>query len=155
MVVEVAAAVWQVVMMMMMVEDGVARLEWSEVSPDNGREKGRRRITHGYANNGARNTTTNLGVNRQGAPVQAKVVKCYNCQEEGHFTRQCTKSKRPKNSAWFKEKMLLTEALESGAYLDPEQLAFLADNRDKIIPAQAFHEIPTPATFQTDDLDRF
>ncbi|GJX49842.1 hypothetical protein Tco_0276687 [Tanacetum coccineum] len=43
---------------------------------------------------------------------------------------QCTKLKRPKNSTWFKEKMLLTEALESGPYLDPEQLAFLADNGD-------------------------
>ncbi|GJZ21353.1 retrovirus-related pol polyprotein from transposon TNT 1-94 [Tanacetum coccineum] len=46
--------------------------------------------THGYANYGASNTATNQGINRQ-----------------------CTKPKRPKNSAWFKEKMLLTEALES------------------------------------------
>ncbi|GJZ11340.1 hypothetical protein Tco_0546099 [Tanacetum coccineum] len=42
------------------------------------------------------------------------------------------KPKRHKNSAWFKEKMLLTEALESRAYLDPEQLAFLADNEDTL-----------------------
>ncbi|GKE99454.1 hypothetical protein Tco_0022805 [Tanacetum coccineum] len=31
----------------------------------------------------------------------------------------------------------LTEALESGAYLNPKQLAFLADNGDRAIPAQA------------------
>ncbi|GKC90375.1 hypothetical protein Tco_1151024 [Tanacetum coccineum] len=67
----------------------------------------------------------------------------------------CTKPKRPNNSSWFKEKILLTEALESGAYLDPEQLAFLADNGDTIIPAQASQEIPTPTSFQTDDLDAF
>ncbi|GJX77070.1 retrovirus-related pol polyprotein from transposon TNT 1-94 [Tanacetum coccineum] len=38
---------------------------------------------------------------------------------------------------------------------DPKQLAFLADNGDTIIPTQASQEIPTPATFQTDDLDAF
>ncbi|GKF66031.1 hypothetical protein Tco_0192548, partial [Tanacetum coccineum] len=69
--------------------------------------------------------------------------------------RECTKPKRPKNSVWFKEKMLLTEALESGAYLDPEQLAFLADNGDAVIPAQASQEIPTPVAFHADDLDAF
>ncbi|GKD15854.1 hypothetical protein Tco_1205012 [Tanacetum coccineum] len=75
--------------------------------------------------------------------------------EEGHFARQCTQPKRPKNSTWFKEKMLLTEALESRAYLDPEQLAFLADNGDTVIPAQASQEIISLAAFQADDLDAF
>nr|GEX47141.1 integrase, catalytic region, zinc finger, CCHC-type, peptidase aspartic, catalytic [Tanacetum cinerariifolium] len=51
--------------------------------------------------------------------------------------------------------MLLTEALEPGAYLDLKQLAFLVDNADTIIPAQASQEILTPAAFQTDDLDAF
>nr|GEU56767.1 hypothetical protein [Tanacetum cinerariifolium] len=46
-------------------------------------------------------------------------------------------------------------ALESGAYLDPEQLAFLADNGDTIIPSQESQEIPTPVAFQSDDLDAF
>ncbi|GJZ26119.1 hypothetical protein Tco_0570372 [Tanacetum coccineum] len=82
------------------------------------------RQTQGYDNNGARNTATNPGVNRQGAPVQARVVKCYNYQKEG-------------------------------AYLDPEQLAFLVDNGDTIVPAQASKEILTPSSFQTDDLDAF
>nr|GEW86264.1 putative reverse transcriptase domain-containing protein [Tanacetum cinerariifolium] len=51
--------------------------------------------------------------------------------------------------------MLLSEALEPGAYLDPEQLAFLADNEEIIISTQASQEIPTPEAFQTDDLDAF
>ncbi|GJU87569.1 hypothetical protein Tco_1295115 [Tanacetum coccineum] len=76
--------------------------------------------------------------------------------QDGRVTIQtCTKPKRSKNSALFKEKMLVTEALESGAYLDLEQLAFLPDNEDTIVPAQASQEIPTPAAFQTDDLDAF
>ncbi|GKC51298.1 hypothetical protein Tco_1074043 [Tanacetum coccineum] len=41
------------------------------------------------------------------------------------------------------------------AYLDMEQLAFLADNGDTITPAQASQKILTPAAFQTDDLDAF
>ncbi|GJV72932.1 retrovirus-related pol polyprotein from transposon TNT 1-94 [Tanacetum coccineum] len=43
------------------------------------------------------------------------------------MARQCTKPKRPRNAAWFKEKAMLPEAQESGQILDEEQLAFLAD----------------------------
>ncbi|GJW60350.1 reverse transcriptase domain-containing protein [Tanacetum coccineum] len=43
-----------------------------------------------------------------------RVVKCYNCQGEGHMTRQCSQPKRPRNAAWFKEKLMLTEAQEAG-----------------------------------------
>nr|GEW91458.1 hypothetical protein [Tanacetum cinerariifolium] len=32
---------------------------------------------------------------------------------EGHVARQCTQPKRPRNSAWFKEKMLLVQVQES------------------------------------------
>ncbi|GKB19764.1 retrovirus-related pol polyprotein from transposon TNT 1-94, partial [Tanacetum coccineum] len=58
---------------------------------------------------------------------QARVVKCYNCQSEGHMARQRTQPKMPRNDAWFKDKAMLTEAHESGQILDEEQLAFLAD----------------------------
>nr|GEZ19601.1 zf-CCHC domain-containing protein/RVP_2 domain-containing protein [Tanacetum cinerariifolium] len=44
----------------------------------------------------------------------ARVVKCYNCQGEGHMARQCTQPKRLRNTAWFKEKAMLAEARESG-----------------------------------------
>ncbi|GKA93935.1 hypothetical protein Tco_0815921, partial [Tanacetum coccineum] len=63
--------------------------------------------------------------------------KSHRIDSLGETDTECTKPKRLKNSAWFKEKMLLTEALESGAYLDLEQLAFLEDNGDTVIPAQA------------------
>ncbi|GJY47848.1 hypothetical protein Tco_0437804 [Tanacetum coccineum] len=52
--------------------------------------------------------------------------------QDGRVTvKTCTKPKRPKNSAWFKEKAMLAEALESGV------------------------EILTPAGFHSDDLDAF
>ncbi|GKB84599.1 retrovirus-related pol polyprotein from transposon TNT 1-94 [Tanacetum coccineum] len=85
---------------------------------------------------------------------QARVVKCYNCQGERHMARQCTQHKRPRNSAWFKEKMLLVEAQESGQVLDEEQLAFLADPRFPDVQAIKT-TIPQNASFQTDDLNAY
>ncbi|GKC64330.1 retrovirus-related pol polyprotein from transposon TNT 1-94 [Tanacetum coccineum] len=70
------------------------------------------------------NSTSSKGNNVAG---QARVVKCYNCQGEGHMAWQCTQPKRPRNSAWFKEKMLLVQAQEAGQVLNEEQLAFLGD----------------------------
>ncbi|GJW59992.1 retrovirus-related pol polyprotein from transposon TNT 1-94 [Tanacetum coccineum] len=64
---------------------------------------------------------------RNNVACQVRVVKCYNFQGEGHMARQCTQPKRQRNSAWFKEKMLLVQAQESGQELDEEQLAFLVD----------------------------
>ncbi|GJX14180.1 hypothetical protein Tco_0205938 [Tanacetum coccineum] len=61
------------------------------------------------------------------AAGQAKVVKCYNCLGEGHMVIQCTQPKRPRSSAWFKEKLMLVKAQEAGQILDEEQLAFIAD----------------------------
>ncbi|GKG44076.1 retrovirus-related pol polyprotein from transposon TNT 1-94, partial [Tanacetum coccineum] len=56
--------------------------------------------------------TTRIVTSSKGniAACQARVVKCYNCQGEGHMERQCTQPKRPRNSAWFQEKMLLVQA---------------------------------------------
>nr|GFB84278.1 retrovirus-related Pol polyprotein from transposon TNT 1-94 [Tanacetum cinerariifolium] len=41
--------------------------------------------------------------------------------------RQCTQPKRPRNFAWFKEKLQLVEAQDAGQILDEEKLAFIAD----------------------------
>ncbi|GJY32067.1 integrase, catalytic region, zinc finger, CCHC-type containing protein [Tanacetum coccineum] len=57
------------------------------------------------------NATRSRGNNATG---QARMVKCYNCQGEEHMARQFTQPKRLRNSAWFKEKMLLDQAQESG-----------------------------------------
>ncbi|GKC13942.1 hypothetical protein Tco_1010724 [Tanacetum coccineum] len=71
-------------------------------------------------------TTSNGNV----AVGPSRVVKCYNSQGEGHMARQCTQPKRPRNAAWFKEKLMLAEAQEAGQILDEEQFAFLANPDD-------------------------
>nr|GEX53308.1 RNA-directed DNA polymerase, eukaryota, reverse transcriptase zinc-binding domain protein [Tanacetum cinerariifolium] len=50
----------------------------------------------------------------------------YPSQHERH-ANQCTQPEKPRNSAWFKEKLMLVEAQEAGKILDEEQLAFIAD----------------------------
>ncbi|GJV07419.1 hypothetical protein Tco_1345075 [Tanacetum coccineum] len=69
------------------------------------------------------------------AASQPRVMKCYNCQGERNMARQCTQPKRLRNSAWFKEKLMLVEAQEADQILDKEQLAFLADLGIKESPA--------------------
>ncbi|GJZ11598.1 retrovirus-related pol polyprotein from transposon TNT 1-94 [Tanacetum coccineum] len=69
-----------------------------------------------------RQTQSFVGTENQGiattsrknyATSQAKIVKCYNCLGEGHMAKQCTQPKRSRSSAWFKEKLMLAEALEA------------------------------------------
>ncbi|GJZ36794.1 hypothetical protein Tco_0582985 [Tanacetum coccineum] len=76
-----------------------------------------------YAHTGYKGNATSSGGNNTGE--QARVVKYYNFQGEGHMARQCTQPKQPRSAAWFKEKAMLAEAQESGQILDEDQLAFL------------------------------
>nr|GEV72176.1 integrase, catalytic region, zinc finger, CCHC-type, peptidase aspartic, catalytic [Tanacetum cinerariifolium] len=64
--------------------------------------------------------------NGQARPGQARTVKCYNYNGTGYITRNCTQPKRPQNSEYFKDKMLLMQAQENRVALDVEQLLFLA-----------------------------
>ncbi|GKB90533.1 retrovirus-related pol polyprotein from transposon TNT 1-94 [Tanacetum coccineum] len=99
-----------------------------------------------------RGNATSLGGNN--VRGQTRVVKCYNCQGEGHMARQCTQSKRPRNVAWFKEKAMFTEAQEAGQILDEEKLVFLAD--PGIPDGQTTQKtIPNTIAFQTEDHDAY
>ncbi|GKE91726.1 hypothetical protein Tco_1572821, partial [Tanacetum coccineum] len=97
------------------------------------------------------NATSSRGNNASG---HARVVKCYNCQGEGHMARQCTQPKGPRNAAWYKDKAMLDEAQEAGQILDEEQLAFLAN--PEVPDGQAIQIIiPNNAAFQTEDLNTY
>nr|GEZ08247.1 hypothetical protein [Tanacetum cinerariifolium] len=97
-----------------------------------------------------RNATSSMGNN---VPGQARVVKCYNYQGDGHMARQCTQPKRLRNSTWFKEKMLLVQAHEFGQVLDEEHLSFLAD--PGIADGQATQTTIPQNAFQNNDLDAY
>nr|GEW03284.1 hypothetical protein [Tanacetum cinerariifolium] len=103
---------------------------------------------------GTRNREIATTLKRNYAAGQPRVVKCYNCQREGYMARQCTQPKRPRNAAWFKEKLMLAEAQEAGQILDEEQLAFLANTRIDEAPV-AQQTIPQNAVFQSKDLDAY
>ncbi|GJW21421.1 retrovirus-related pol polyprotein from transposon TNT 1-94 [Tanacetum coccineum] len=68
------------------------------------------------------------------------------------FITDCTHPKRPRNYAWFKEKLMLVKEKEAGQILDAEQLAFIADPR--IAKVQVTQQtIPQNSAFKTEDLD--
>nr|GEY33428.1 hypothetical protein [Tanacetum cinerariifolium] len=62
-----------------------------------------------------------------GTSGKQRVIVCYNCKGEGHMSKQCTKPKRKRDEAWFKEKVLLVQAQANGQILQEEELEFLAD----------------------------
>ncbi|GJS33374.1 hypothetical protein Tco_0531756 [Tanacetum coccineum] len=69
-------------------------------------------------------------VDMQGRQTQSYVGNFSNGND--HIARQCTQPTKVQDSAWFKEKMLLAQVQEAGIALSKEQLAILADTRDRV-----------------------
>ncbi|GKC67101.1 retrovirus-related pol polyprotein from transposon TNT 1-94 [Tanacetum coccineum] len=93
------------------------------------------------------------GASRSSSGKQ-RIVTCYNCKGEGHMSKQCTKPRRKRDDSWFKDKVLLVQAQESGQILHEEELVFLAD--PGIPEAQATQTVITHnAAYQADDLDAY
>nr|GEZ06333.1 retrovirus-related Pol polyprotein from transposon TNT 1-94 [Tanacetum cinerariifolium] len=83
-----------------------------------------------------------------------RTVVCYNCKGEGHMSKQCTKPKRKRDEAWFKDKVLLVQAQANRQILHEEELEFLAD--PEIVEAQTTQYVITNnATYQADYLDAY
>ncbi|GJR53835.1 integrase, catalytic region, zinc finger, CCHC-type containing protein [Tanacetum coccineum] len=100
---------------------------------------------------GTRANTSRIGGNNLG---QQRVVKCFNCQREGHMARQCPKPKSKKDATWFRDKVPLVEARGNGKVLNEEELEFLAD--PGIVEGPITQSVITHnATYQADDLDAY
>nr|GEV44732.1 hypothetical protein [Tanacetum cinerariifolium] len=79
--------------------------------------------------------TMNVGGARENvgcSVVQKSGIQCFNCNEYGHFAKECRKPKRVKDSAYHKEKMLLCKQAEKGVPLQAEQYDWLADTDEEI-----------------------
>ncbi|GJY90990.1 retrovirus-related pol polyprotein from transposon TNT 1-94 [Tanacetum coccineum] len=103
---------------------------------------------------GTSGTRVNTSITGGNYSSQQRVVKCFNCQEEGHMARQCPKPKRKRVAKWFREKVLLVEAQRNGKVLTEEELEFLVDPG---IPEGPVTQtvITNTAAYQADDLDAY
>nr|GFD28723.1 hypothetical protein [Tanacetum cinerariifolium] len=64
--------------------------------------------------------------------VQQSGIQCFNCKEFRHFTKECRKPKRVKDSAYHKEKMLMCKQAEKDVPLQAEQYDWLEDTDEEI-----------------------
>nr|GEW75172.1 hypothetical protein [Tanacetum cinerariifolium] len=81
-----------------------------------------------------------------------RVIVCYNCKGEDHMSKHCTKPKRKRDEAWFKDKMLVVQAQANGQVLYEEELEFFANSG--IAETQSTQYVITNnAAYQADDLD--
>ncbi|GJZ03914.1 hypothetical protein Tco_0537189 [Tanacetum coccineum] len=106
-------------------------------------------------NGGAQNRAGNANAG------QGKPVKFYNCNRIRHIARNCSQPKRPQNSDYFKDKMLLMQAQENGAVLDEEELLFLAGEQVNTFDAYVDNQpvqylaLNEDNIFQADECDAF
>nr|GEY03802.1 retrovirus-related Pol polyprotein from transposon TNT 1-94 [Tanacetum cinerariifolium] len=109
---------------------------------------------------GAQNRVGNVNQG-QARPGQARTVKCYNCNGTGHIVRNYTQPKRPQNSEYYKDKMLLMQAQENIVALEAKQLLFLAGGQDNAfdddVDEQPVQDLALNVdnVFQADDCDAF
>ncbi|GKE19250.1 retrovirus-related pol polyprotein from transposon TNT 1-94, partial [Tanacetum coccineum] len=84
---------------------------------------------------GTSRTRANISIIGGNNSGQQRIVKCFNCQREGHMARQYPKPKRKRDATWFRDKVLLVKAQGSGKVLNEEELEFLTD--PKVAEAKA------------------
>nr|GEZ24616.1 hypothetical protein [Tanacetum cinerariifolium] len=141
------------------VQDGRVVVQNVQRRPNRGQgmnPRGGSALGFGEAHNRVGNV--NQGQARLG---QARTVKCYNYNGTCHIAWNCTQPKRPHNSEYFKDKMLLMQAQENGVALDAEQLLFLAGGPDNAfdddVDEQPVQDLALNVdnVFQAEDCDAF
>nr|GFB38385.1 hypothetical protein [Tanacetum cinerariifolium] len=90
-----------------------------------------RRVTiqpiHGRQNSMTAGLSRPYTSGSSGTLGKQRVIVCFNCKGECHMSKQCTKPKRKRDEAWFKDKVLLVQAQANGQVLHEKELEFLAD----------------------------
>nr|GEX28415.1 hypothetical protein [Tanacetum cinerariifolium] len=83
--------------------------------------------------------------------VQKSRIQCYNCKEFRHVARECQKSKRAKDAAYHREKMLLCKQEEAGIQLNEEQAHWRDDTDDDELEDQELEAHYIEEIDQNDD----
>nr|GEX92260.1 transposase, MuDR, MULE transposase domain protein [Tanacetum cinerariifolium] len=110
-----------------------------------------RKNSYAAGTSGTRANTSGRGGNNSG---QQRVVKCCNCQKEGHMARQCLNPNRKRDATWFREKILLVKAQGNGKVHNKEEFGFLADHgivKGPITQLVITHN----AAYKADNLDAY
>nr|GEY74145.1 hypothetical protein [Tanacetum cinerariifolium] len=112
---------------------------------------------HPPTNNQLRNSSNpqqQATINNEKVTVQS-IQGRQNCLvAEGHMSKQCTKPKRKRDEAWFKDKVLLVQTQANRQILHEEELEYLAD--PGIAEAKTTQYVSTNnTTYQADDLDAY
>nr|GFB40907.1 hypothetical protein [Tanacetum cinerariifolium] len=124
---------------------------------------GRQNRAHGNNAQGAGAASYGGAQNRVGYanPGQARQIKCYNYNSIGHLARNYTQPKRPQNSEYFNDKMVLMQAQENGVASDEEQLVFIAGRQDNTVNEDVDEQpvqnlaLNVDNVFQADECDAF
>ncbi|GJU34602.1 retrovirus-related pol polyprotein from transposon TNT 1-94 [Tanacetum coccineum] len=97
-------------------------------------QQGQGRQGQSYAGTDYKGNATSSGGNNAGG--QVRVVKCYNCQGEGHMARQCTQPKRPRKSR-HSRRSSCQKTIPNNAAFQTEDLNAYDSDCDDVSTAQA------------------
>ncbi|GJU83287.1 retrovirus-related pol polyprotein from transposon TNT 1-94 [Tanacetum coccineum] len=115
------------------------------------------RQSQGYAGSAGKNQASGAKVvNTVGnaRANQPRVIRCYNCNDEGHIAKQCIAKKRVKDFEWFKNKMLLAQAQEAGVVLNNKHQDFLADSLEETDDYEDL-QLQAITNFKADHVDAY